>query len=299
MNAKTECTAVVPAGAGLAPVLSGPLGNLDAYIAQVQQLPMLTEERELELARRLRDEDDLAAAQELIISHLRLVVSIARHYLGYGLPHADLIQEGNIGLMKAVRRFDPEQNARLVTYASHWIRAEIHEYIIRNWKTVKVATTKAQRKLFFNLRSSKSGTGAMSPDEVDALAEKLDVKKEDVLEMDMRMSGHDISLDPATDEEDDANFAPASYLGTTETEPTAVLERRDAEKLKTQYLTEALSRLDERSRRIVESRWLNGDKPAATLHELAAEFGVSAERVRQIEAAALKKMRTALSARIS
>ncbi len=259
-------------------------------------MPMLSHQDEIDLARRLRDHGELEAAQQLIVSHLRLVVSVARNYLGYGLPHADLIQEGNIGLMKAVRRFDPEQGVRLVSYAVHWIRAEIHEFILKNWRLVKIATTKAHRKLFFNLRSHKGDTETMSPAQVDDLATKLRVKHDEVVEMETRMSGRDIALEAPTDDEDD-HFAPIAYLSSEANEPTRVLEAQQHDRLQSEGLEEALSKLDARSRRIVEARWLaQDDGSGATLHELAQEFGVSAERIRQIEAAALKKMKGALAA---
>ena len=275
---------------------SGTLGNLDAYISAVNRLPMLTQEEEISLARRLRDNNDLAAAQELVMSHLRMVVSIGRGYLGYGLPHADLIQEGNIGLMKAVKRFDPDQGVRLVSYAMHWVKAEMHEYILKNWRLVKVATTKAQRKLFFNLRSHKQGLDAMTPGQVDSLAKALNVKREEVIEMETRLTGRDIALEAPTDDDDD-KFAPIAYLSSDMSEPTKVLEAKQYDRLQTEGLENALAKLDARSRRIVEARWLaNDDGSGATLHTLAEEFGVSAERIRQIEAAALKKMKGALAA---
>lgn len=280
---------------GLALGFTGTLGNLDAYISAVNRLPMLSQEEESSLARRLRDENDLAAAQGLILSHLRLVVSIARGYLGYGLPHADLIQEGNVGLMKAVKRFDPDQGVRLVSYAMHWIKAEMHEYILRNWRMVKLATTKAQRKLFFNLRSHKTGLDAMTPDQVDELAKTLNVKREEVIEMEMRMTGRDIALESSSDDDDD-KFSPIAYLSSDSTEPSKVLAARQVDRLQSEGLKAALESLDARSRRIVESRWLaNDDGSGATLHELAAEYGVSAERIRQIEVVALKKMKGALA----
>lgn len=275
---------------------TGNLGNLDAYISAVNRLPMLTPEDEKRLGRNLKENNDLGAAQELVLSHLRLVVSIARGYLGYGLPHADLIQEGNIGLMKAVKRFDADQGVRLVSYAMHWIKAEIHEYILKNWRLVKVATTKAQRKLFFNLRSHKTGLDAMSPAQIDQLAKLLDVKREEVIEMETRLSGRDIALESPTDDEDD-KFAPIAYLSSEQSEPTRVLEAEQVTRLHSEGLETALGKLDPRSRRIVEARWLaNDDGSGATLHTLAEEFGVSAERIRQIEAAALKKMKGALAA---
>ena len=296
MTAPFASQALVPGGQqALALGFSGSLGNLDAYISAVNRLPMLSHEEEISLAQRLRDQNDLAAAQALVMSHLRLVVSIARGYLGYGLPHADLIQEGNVGLMKAVKRFDPDQGVRLVSYAMHWIKAEMHEYILRNWRMVKLATTKAQRKLFFNLRSHKTGLDTMTPDQVSALATTLNVKPEEVTEMEMRLSGRDIALESPTDDDDD-KFSPIAYLSSESTEPGKVLESRQFDKLQSEGLESALSNLDARSRRIIESRWLaNDDGSGATLHELAAEFNVSAERVRQIEASALKKMKLSLA----
>ena len=296
MSALSASSALVPAGSQpLALGFPVNLGNIEAYISAVNHLPLLTPEEELSLARRLRSDNDLAAAQALIVSHLRLVVSIARGYLGYGLPHADLIQEGNVGLMKAVKRYDPEQGVRLVSYAMHWIKAEIHEYILRNWRMVKLATTKAQRKLFFNLRSHKPGLDAMTPDQVDDLAATLKVKREEVIEMEMRMAGRDVALEAPTDDEDD-HYAPISYLSAEHSEPHKVLEAKQFDHLQSEGLEAALAKLDDRSRRIVEARWLaNDDGSGATLHELAAEFGVSAERIRQIETAAMKKMKTSLA----
>lgn len=292
--ASTNTTLIPAESQALALGFSGTLGNIDAYISAVNRLPMLTQEEEISLARALHDKNDLAAAQKLILSHLRLVVSIARGYLGYGLPHADLIQEGNIGLMKAVKRFDPDQGVRLVSYAMHWIKAEIHEYILKNWRLVKVATTKAQRKLFFNLRSHKENLDTMTPAQVEALAKTLDVRREDVVEMETRMTGHDIALDTPADDED-GKFSPITYLAAEHSEPTRILEAQQYDRLQSEGLEAALSKLDDRARRIVEARWLaNDDGSGATLHELAAEFGVSAERIRQIEVAALKKMKTAL-----
>jgi RNA polymerase sigma-32 factor len=290
-------SALVPAGRqALALGLPASVGNIDAYISTVNRLPMLSQEEEANLARKLRDEGDLASAQKLVMSHLRLVVSIARGYLGYGLPHADLIQEGNIGLMKAVKRFDPEQGVRLVSYAMHWIKAEIHEYILRNWRMVKLATTKAQRKLFFNLRSHKTSLDTMTPEQVDDLAASLNVKREEVIEMETRLSGRDIALDASSDEDDDAKFAPISYLAADHSEPLKVLEAKQYDRLQSEGLEQALGALDARARRIVEARWLaNDDGSGATLHELAEEFGVSAERIRQIEVAAMKKMKAALA----
>ena len=265
-------------------------GSIESYIQSVNRLPMLSAEEEHDLAGRLRRDNDLEAARRLVLSHLRLVVSIARGYLGYGLPHADLIQEGNIGLMKAVKRFDPERGVRLVSFAIHWIKAEIHEYILRNWRLVKVATTKAQRKLFFNLRSLKRGLAPMTSGDVDRIATELNVKPEDVVEMETRMSGQEVAFE-ADDEED--GYAPVHYLADHGAEPSRVLEEEESARLQASGLESALASLDERSRRIVEARWLR-EKDAATLHELAAEFGVSAERIRQIEAKALGKMRAAL-----
>ncbi|RDU99916.1 RNA polymerase sigma factor RpoH [Trinickia dinghuensis] len=282
----------------LAPsMLPGQLGNIDAYIQAVNRIPMLSAEEERELATDYRQKASLDSARRLVMSHLRLVVSIARNYLGYGLPHADLIQEGNIGLMKAVKRFDPEQNVRLVSYAIHWIKAEIHEYILRNWRMVKVATTKAQRKLFFNLRSHKQGLHAFTPDEIDGLAKELNVKREEVSEMETRLSGGDVALEGQV-EDGEESFAPIAYLADSHSEPTAVLAARQNDRLQTDGIAQALESLDARSRRIIEARWLNvadDGSGGSTLHELADEFGVSAERIRQIEASAMKKMRTALA----
>mgnify|MGYP003609540376 CR=1 FL=1 len=267
------------------------VGNIDAYIQAAKQFPILTEEEEFRLATRFREHEDLDAARQLVLSHLRLVVSIARGYLGYGLPHADLIQEGNIGLMKAVKRFDPSRGVRLVSFAMHWIKAEIHEYILKNWRLVKVATTKAQRKLFFNLRSMKPGSEALTPAQVADVAHQLSVKPEEVVEMETRLGGHDLALEAGPDE--DEAFAPIAYLEDSRSEPTRVLEARARDHLQSEGLRAALESLDERSRRIVEARWLSDD--AATLHDLADEFGVSAERIRQIEAKAMQKMRAALA----
>jgi len=286
-----------------------PLGNLDAYISAVNRMPMLTLEQEQEFARQWRDSQDVASAGKLVLSHLRLVVSLSRQYLGYGLPHADLIQEGNVGLMKAVKRFDPEQGVRLVSYAMHWIKAEIHEYILKNWRMVKVATTKAQRKLFFNLRSMKQGMRAdvsdanahrqsLSPEQVDQVAGSLHVKPEEVLEMEARMAGGDVVLDPSPGDDGQDAFGPIAYLTDVRHEPTAVMEAHQRDVLSSEGLAMALDSLDARSRRIVEERWLkvNDDGSGGmTLHELAAEYGVSAERIRQIEVAAMKKMKASLA----
>ncbi|AHC44692.1 RNA polymerase sigma factor RpoH [Achromobacter xylosoxidans] len=293
---KQPSTSLATSGNALALAIANPgaLGTIDAYISAVNRLPVLSAERETELGRRLRDSEDLGAARELVLSHLRLVVSVARQYLGYGLPHADLIQEGNVGLMKAVKRFDPERGVRLVSFAVHWIKAEIHEYIIRNWRLVKVATTKAQRKLFFNLRSMRPDGQTLDPEQVDHIARELNVRREDVSEMEVRLSGRDMSLENQDD--DDDSYAPIAYLSDEgRQEPTRVLERAARDQLQSSGLSSALEALDPRSRRIVEARWLQDDG-GATLHELAQEFGVSAERIRQIEAAALKKMRGNLAA---
>jgi RNA polymerase sigma-32 factor len=284
--------ALTVTGTGLIPLPSA-VGNLDAYISSVNRMPMLTEGEEKELARKLRDEDDVEAARRLVLSHLRVVVSISRGYLGYGLPHADLIQEGNIGLMKAVKRFDPDRGVRLVSFAIHWIKAEIHEFILKNWRLVKIATTKAQRKLFFNLRSMKAGREALSPEAAAEVARQLEVKPEEVLEMDARFAGGDVALEAGPDD-DDETFAPIAYLTDQRNEPTQVLEAQAYDRLQDEGLRTALGALDPRGRRIVEARWL-ADEPA-TLHELAAEFGVSAERIRQIEVKSLQKMKEALAA---
>jgi len=287
-----------------------PLGNLDAYISAVNRLPMLTLEQEQEFAQKLKDNNDLDAAGKLILSHLRLVVSISRQYAGYGLPHADLIQEGNVGLMKAVKRFDPAHGVRLVSYAMHWIKAEIHEYIIKNWRMVKLATTKAQRKLFFNLRSKKQGFRAdagedrntltrdsLSDAQIDSVAKELNVKREEVIEMEARMAGGDVLLDPSPSDDGEDAFGPIAYLADVQHEPTAMIEAHQRDRMSSDGISQALEVLDARSRRIVEERWLkvNDDNSGGmTLHELAAEYGVSAERIRQIEVAAMKKMKTAL-----
>jgi RNA polymerase sigma-32 factor len=285
------------------------LGNLDAYISAVNRLPMLTPEEEYEFAKKFKEENDLEAAGKLVLSHLRLVVSVSRKYLGYGLPHGDLIQEGNIGLMKAVKRFDPNQGVRLVSYALHWIRAEIHEYILKNWRMVKVATTKAQRKLFFNLRSMKQGfkddaeaethRDTLTDAQIEVMARELNVKREEVIEMETRMSGGDVVLDPGPADDGEEGFGPIAYLADATHEPTAELENRQRDTMASQGIADALDQLDPRSRRIVEERWLkvNDDGSGGmTLHELAAEYGVSAERIRQIEVAAMKKMKKTLAA---
>jgi RNA polymerase sigma-32 factor len=283
------------------------LGHLDAYISAVNRMPMLTLVEEQEAARQLKAHDDLEAARKLVLSHLRLVVSVSRQYLGYGLPHGDLIQEGNVGLMKAVKRFDPDQGVRLVSYALHWIKAEIHEYILKNWRMVKLATTKAQRKLFFNLRSMKQGFKAeaedgthrdtLTPDQVDSMARSLNVKREEVLEMEMRMSGGDVLLDPAPSDDGEQSFGPIAYLADVNHEPTAMIEAHQRDVMASDGLAKALNVLDPRSRRIVEERWLkvnDNGSGGMTLHDLADEYGVSAERIRQIEVAAMKKMKKAL-----
>ncbi len=286
------------------------LGHLDAYIAAVNRMPMLTLEEEQSYARKLRQDNDVEAAGRLVLSHLRLVVSIARQYLGYGLPHGDLIQEGNVGLMKAVKRFDPDQGVRLVSYAMHWIKAEIHEYILKNWRMVKVATTKAQRKLFFNLRSMKqryqsddaaadldTHRNTLNESQIDAMAAELHVKREEVIEMEARLAGGDVLLDPSPSEDGEESFGPIAYLTDAAHEPTAMLEAHHRDVLASDGIAQALDALDERSRHIVEERWLkvNDDNSGGmTLHELAAVYGVSAERIRQIEVAAMKKMKKTL-----
>ena len=291
---------------GLVPTL----GNLDAYITAANRMPMLTLEQEQEFARKLKDHNDLEAAGRLVLSHLRLVVSVSRQYLGYGLPHGDLIQEGNVGLMKAVKRFDPEQGVRLVSYALHWIKAEIHEYVLKNWRMVKVATTKAQRKLFFNLRSMKQEFKAqaaagdeathrdtLSESEVSLMAKRLNVKREEVIEMETRLSGGDVMLDPSPSDDGEEAFGPIAYLADTHHEPTAIIAAYQRDVLASDGIALALAELDPRSRRIVEERWLkvNDDGSGGlTLHDLAAEYGISAERVRQVEVAAMKKMKKAL-----
>jgi RNA polymerase sigma-32 factor len=266
---------------------------VESYVQAVNRFPMLTHDEELELATRFRRDNDLESARQLIVSHLRLVVSVARGYAGYGLPQADLIQEGNIGLMKAVKRYDPERGVRLVSFALHWIRAEIHEFILRNWRMVKIATTKAQRKLFFNLRSMKQGSESLKPQEANSIARQLNVSTSDVLEMEVRFDGHEVALDPGVNDEDDS-YTPIAYLAAAaDDEPSSVLEHKQLERLRSTGLVHALASLDERSRRIIEARWLREDA-TATLHELADEMGVSAERIRQIEQKALAKMQAAL-----
>jgi len=286
-------TAVATLNHGLA--LNGPVGSLDAYIQAVGAIPVLSKEDEQALSNRFRDEGDLEAARELVMAHLRFVVHIAKGYTGYGLPLADLIQEGNVGLMKAVKRFDPAFDVRLVSFAVHWIRAEIHEYVLRNWRIVKVATTKAQRKLFFNLRKAKKSLAWLSYDETEAVARDLGVSAKEVTEMERRLSARDAVFDPAPDSQDDENtFSPAAYLPAPNADPAMLMESEDWNEDATSRMAEALETLDERSRRILEMRWLNDEK--LTLHELAAEYGVSAERIRQIEGNAIKKLRAAMDA---
>jgi RNA polymerase sigma-32 factor len=270
-----------------------PTGSLEAYVQTVNRFPLLTLEEEQRLAQRFRGDGDLEAARQLVLSHLRLVVAIARGYLGYGLPHGDLIQEGNIGLMKAVKRFDPDRGVRLVSFAIHWIKAEIHEYILRNWRLVKVATTKAQRKLFFNLRSMKKDLGPLSRKDIERVAGELNVKPEEVVEMETRLAGQEVAFEGERD--DDESYAPVHYLADEADEPSRALEAEESERVRAEGLRQALATLDPRSRRIVEARWLR-DEDTATLHDLAAEFKVSAERIRQIEAKALDKMRKLLPA---
>jgi RNA polymerase sigma-32 factor len=270
-----------------------PVGSLESYIQAVNRFPILSADEELRLARKFRSEDDVEAARALVLSHLRVVVAIARGYLGYGLPQGDLIQEGNIGLMKAVRRYDPERGVRLVSFAIHWIRAEIHEFVLRNWRMVKIATTKAQRKLFFNLRSMKPTLNPLTRAEVRSIAKELKVKPEEVSAMEMRLAGQEVALEPVGDE--DEGYAPIAYLSDRSPEPPEMLESKQEEILKARGLEAALASLDARSRRIIEARWLREDKDSATLHELADEFKVSAERIRQIEEKALARMKGAMA----
>jgi RNA polymerase sigma-32 factor len=278
------------------PATLPPISSIESYVTAVNAIPMLTQERETELGRRLKDGNDLGAARDLVLSHLRLVVSVARNYMGYGLPQADLIQEGNLGLMKAVKRFDPERGVRLASFAIHWIKAEIHEYILRNWRMVKIATTKAQRKLFFNLRSMKKSWSALTPTEIAQVAQTLNVKESDVIEMEQRIGGGDVALEPSPESDgDEVAISPIAYLRDTAEGPAEILEREQTESLETRGLAAALESLDERSRRIIRARWLAESEPK-TLHELADEFGVSAERIRQIEAKAMQKMRGNMAA---
>jgi RNA polymerase sigma-32 factor len=276
------------------PMAPSPLGSLDAYIDTVSRIPVLSREEEIRLAKRYRETEDLDAARSLVLSHLRFVVHIARGYGGYGLPMGDLVQEGNVGLMKAVKRFDPSVGVRLVSFAVHWIRAEIHEYVLRNWRLVKVATTKAQRKLFFNLRKAKKNLAWLSADETQAVAKELGVTPAEVTEMEQRLAARDVAFDPVPDADDeDGSYSPASYLPAPDSDPAVAVEREEWDEASTQRLGHALESLDARSKEIVRRRWLADDK--ATLHELAAEYNVSAERIRQIEANALKKLRTAMA----
>ncbi len=287
------------------------LGNLDAYITAANRMPMLTLEEEQRYARQWKEGQNMEAAGRLVLSHLRLVISTARQYLGYGLPHADLIQEGNVGLMKAVKRFDPDQGVRLVSYALHWIKAEIHEYILKNFRMIKVATTKAQRKLFFNLRSMKQGfkhdaaeelngtthRDSLNAKEIDTVARTLNVKREEVIEMEARFAGGDVLLDPSPSDDGEEAFGPIAYLSDISMEPTAQLEARERDNLAGDGVMAAIAQLDPRSKRIIEERWLkvnDNGSGGLTLHDLAAEYGVSAERIRQIEVAAMKKMKKTL-----
>lgn len=267
--------------------------SLEHFSRVIKSYPILTAEEEYALAVKFRDEADLDAAKQLIVSHLRLVASIARGYMGYGLPQADLIQEGNIGLMKAVKRYDPERGVRLVSFAMHWIKAEIHEYIVKNWRLVKIATTKAQRKLFFNLRSMRTGLGTLQSAEVARIAKVLNVKPEEVIEMEGRLGGHEVSLEAHFNDDNDESFSPIAYLPDTGLEPSDALQAKQDEMLETTGLAHALESLDERSRRVVQARWLQEDD-SKTLHQLADEFCVSAERIRQIEQKAMQKMKTLL-----
>ena len=276
------------------PVISS-ADSLEQYSRAIRAYPILTAEAEYALAVKFKQDNDLEAARQLIVSHLRLVASIARGYMGYGLPQSDLIQEGNIGLMKAVKRFDPDRGVRLVSFAMHWIKAEMHEYIVRNWRMVKIATTKAQRKLFFNLRSMRTGLNSLQPDEIAHIARELKVKPEEVREMELRLNGHEISLEANIDDDSDEQFSPIAYLQDESLEPLAVIEARQTEVAASTGLAHALENLDDRSRRVVEARWLQ-EQGGKTLHELADEFGVSAERIRQIEQKAMEKMKISLAA---
>jgi RNA polymerase sigma-32 factor len=274
--------------------MAGPVGSLDAYIQGVGSIPVLSKEDEQELARRLREDEDLEAARDLVMAHLRFVVHIAKGYTGYGLPLNDLIQEGNVGLMKAVKRFNPDYDVRLVSFAVHWIRAEIHEFVLKNWRIVKVATTKAQRKLFFNLRKKKKTLAWLTDAETKAVAKDLGVKAAEVTEMEKRLHSRDAIFDPTPDLDDERNFTPAAYLPSPDADPAVQAEKSDWNEDATTRMTAALNILDDRSRRILEERWLTEDK--MTLHELAAEYGISAERIRQLEVNAIKKLRTAMAA---
>ncbi len=285
-------TALVAKQTGL--TVAGPIGSLDSYVSRVSQIPILSKEQETALATRFRDEGDLEAARELVLSHLRFVVHIARGYAGYGLPIGDLIQEGNIGLMKAVKRFDPHVGVRLVSFAVHWIRAEIHEYVLRNWRLVKVATTKAQRKLFFNLRRLKKNLAWLSEAETQAVAKDLGVEPRDVREMEQRLSARDLAFDAAPDADDEEGYSPALYLPANDADPAIAIEREEWDEDSSERLNAALERLDERSRSILRRRWMSESK--ATLHELADEYGISAERVRQVEANAINKLKGLMAA---
>lgn len=296
MTKPSSAIALTPNQMALAIANPGAIGSIESYIAAVNSLPMLSAEQESDLGHRLQDNNDLDAARDLILSHLRLVVSISRQYLGYGLAHADLIQEGNIGLMKAVRRFDPNRGVRLVSFAVHWIKAEIHEYVIRNWRLVKIATTKAQRKLFFNLRRMRPDGQTLNPDQVNDIATELNVRPEDVAEMEVRMSGNDCALESPVNNDSDHDFAPITWLANDDYGPEQVLARRDTAELQYKHLENALKGLDDRSQDIVRSRWLADEGNGKTLQELGADYGVSAERIRQIESAAMKKLKTALAA---
>ena len=288
----TTATALIRSNTDL--VLAGPVGSLDAYVERVSRIPVLSREEELELATRFRGDGDLNAARELVLSHLRFVVHIARGYSGYGLPVGDLIQEGNVGLMKAVKRFDPTVGVRLVSFAVHWIRAEIHEYVLRNWRLVKIATTKAQRKLFFNLRKSKKNLGWLTASETQAIANELGVTTSEVTDMEQRLSSRDLSFDPVPDaDEEDGSYSPASYLPAPEADPSVAVEREQWDDDTSDRLAQAMETLDDRSQHILRSRWMTEQK--ATLHELADKYGVSAERIRQIEANAIKKLRGLIS----
>ena len=283
-------TALAPRHTDLA--LTGPLGSLDAYLERVSRVPVLSREDEQALARRFRQDGDVDAARDLVLSHLRFVVHIARGYSGYGLPMGDIVQEGNVGLMKAVKRFDPEMGVRLVSFAVHWIRAEIHEYVLRNWRLVKVATTKAQRKLFFNLRRMKTNLTWLSPSETQTVANELGVTPAEVTEMERRLSARDLSFDPTPNEsEEDEAYSPATYLPAADADPAEQVENEEWDDEAHASLTRAIASLDARSRDILASRWMAGDAEKATLHDLAAKYGVSAERIRQLEANAIKKLR--------
>jgi RNA polymerase sigma-32 factor len=284
-------TALVAKQTGL--VFAGPVGSLDAYIDRVSQIPVLTKDDEVALATRFRSAADLDAARQLVLSHLRFVVHIARGYLGYGLPMGDLVQEGNVGLMKAVKRFDPNVGVRLVSFAVHWIRAEIHEYVLRNWRLVKVATTKSQRKLFFNLRKMKKNLAWLSDEETKAVARDLGVEVSDVREMEQRLSARDMSFDPTPENDEDTTYSPAMYLPASNADPAIEVEREEWEEDSSDRLSIAMEKLDERSRHILQRRWMTDDK--ATLHELADEYGISAERVRQVESNAINKLKALMS----